>query len=102
VAVNIGSLQIEICVDADNDNQCSAIEWLSAPTATQAAAGRVIGMQITVFGRTGREVPDWVEPMSTFQTAAGDTIADIDVDDLNRFAKWRRIEVFATLRNYLF
>jgi prepilin-type N-terminal cleavage/methylation domain-containing protein len=102
VAVNIGSLQIEICVDADNDNQCSAIEWLSAPTVAQAAAGRVIGMQITVFGRTGREVPDWVEPMSTFQTAAGDTIADIDVDDLNRFAKWRRIEVFATLRNYLF
>ena len=102
VAVNIGSLQVEICADADDDNQCSATEWLSAPTVTQAAGGRVIGMRITVFGRTGREVPDWVEPMSTFQNANGTPIADIDVDDLNRFAKWRRIEVVAALRNYLF
>jgi prepilin-type N-terminal cleavage/methylation domain-containing protein len=100
VAVNIGSLQIEICVDANGDNQCDS--WLSAPTATQVAAGRVIGMRITVFGRTGREVPDWVEPMSTFQTAAGAAIADINVNDLDRFAKWRRIEVAAALRNYLF
>ncbi|MFC2144216.1 PilW family protein [Acidobacteriota bacterium] len=102
VAVNIGSLQVELCVDADADNQCSDLEWLSAPTVTQAAAGRIIYMRITIFGRTGREVPDWVEPMSTFQTPTGATIADIDVDDLNRFAKWRRIEVSAALRNYLF
>jgi len=100
VAVNIGSLQVELCVDANGDNQCDS--WLSAPTATQAAAGQVIAMRITVFGRTGREVPDWVEPLTTFQTAAGTTIADINVNDLNRFAKWRRIEVAAALRNYLF
>ncbi len=102
VAVNIGSLQIELGVDANNDNQVDDTEWLSSPTATQAAAGQVIAMRITVFGRTGREVPDWVEPMRTFQTPAGDTIADINVNDLNRFAKWRRIEVAAALRNYLF
>jgi prepilin-type N-terminal cleavage/methylation domain-containing protein len=102
VAVNIGSLQVELCVDADNDNQCSNAEWLSAPTVTQAAAGRIIYMRFAVFGRTDREVPDWVEPMSTFQTATGATIADIDVGALNRFAKWRRIEVSAALRNYLF
>jgi prepilin-type N-terminal cleavage/methylation domain-containing protein len=100
VAVNIGSLQIELCVDADGDNECDS--WMSAPTATQAASGRIIGMRITVFGRTGREVADWVEPMSTFRTAAGATIADINANDLNRFAKWRRIEVAAALRNYLF
>jgi len=100
VAVNIGSLQIELCVDVNGDNQCDS--WLAAPTAAQAAAGQVIGMRITVFGRTGREVPDWVEPMSTFQTAAGTAIADINVNDVNRFAKWRRIEVAAALRNYLF
>ena len=102
VAVNIGSLQIELGVDANNDNQVDDTEWLSAPTVTQTAAGQVIAMRITVFGRTGREVPDWIEPMRTFQTAAGTTIADINVNDLNRFAKWRRIEVVAALRNYLF
>jgi prepilin-type N-terminal cleavage/methylation domain-containing protein len=102
VAVNIGSLQIELGVDANNDNQVDDTEWLSSPTATQAAAGQVIAMRITVFGRTGREVPDWVEPMRTFQTPAGLAIADINVNDLNRFAKWRRIEVIAALRNYLF
>jgi hypothetical protein len=102
VAVNIGSLQIELGVDANNDNQVDDTEWLSAPSTTQAAAGQVIAMRITVFGRTDREVPDWIEPMRTFQTAAGTTIADINVNDLNRFAKWRRIEVVAALRNYLF
>ena len=100
VAVNIGSLQVELCVDANDDNQCDS--WMSSPTVAQVAAGRIIGMRITVFGRTGREVPDWVEPLTTFQTAAGATIADINVNDVNRFAKWRRIEVAAALRNYLF
>jgi hypothetical protein len=89
-------------VDANNDNQVDDTEWLSAPSVTQVAAGQVIAMRITVFGRTDREVPDWIEPMRTFQTAAGTTIADINVNDLNRFAKWRRIEVVAALRNYLF
>ena len=100
VAVNIGSLQVELCVDANDDNQCDS--WMSSPTVAQVAAGRIIGMRITVFGRTGREVPDWVEPLATFQTAAGATLADINVNDVNRFAKWRRIEVAAALRNYLF
>ena len=100
VAVNIGSLQVELCVDIDGDNQCDS--WLSAPTATQIAAGQVIGMRITVFGRTGREVSGWVEPLSTFQTAAGVAIADINANNLDRTHKWRRIEVAAALRNYLF
>jgi len=100
VAVNIGSLQVELCLDTNDDNQCDS--WMVAPTAALVAAGRIIGMRITVFGRTGREVPDWIEPMSTFQTAAGTPIADINANDLNRFAKWRRIEVAAALRNYLF
>ncbi len=85
VAVNIGSLQVELCVDVDGDNQCDS--WLSAPTATQAAGGQVIGMRITVFGRTGREVLGWVEPTSTFQTAAGATIADINVGNLDRHSQ---------------
>jgi prepilin-type N-terminal cleavage/methylation domain-containing protein len=100
VAVNIGSLQVELCVDVDGDNQCDS--WLPAPTATQAAGGQVIGMRITVFGRTGREVLGWVEPTSSFQTAAGAAIADINVANLDRTHKWRRIEVAAALRNYLF
>ena len=102
VAVNIGSLQVEICVDANGDNQCDA--WLAAPTlgAVAVAGTRVIGMRITVFGRTSREVPDWIEPVATFRNADGSAIGGMDPNDVNRFAKWRRIEVAAALRNYLF
>ena len=94
VAVNIGSLQVALGVDNNNDNQVDA--WMAAPTAAQIAGNRVIGMRITVLGRTSREVPDWVEPEVTFQ------VEDMDASLVNRNAKWRRIEVAAALRNYLF
>jgi prepilin-type N-terminal cleavage/methylation domain-containing protein len=94
VAVNIGSLQVALGVDNNNDSQVDA--WMAAPTAAQIAGNRVIGMRITVLGRTSREVPDWVEPEVTFQ------VEDMDASLVNRNAKWRRIEVAAALRNYLF
>ena len=94
VAVNIGSLQVALGVDTNNDNQVDA--WMPAPTVAQIAGNRVIGMRITVLGRTAREVPDWIEPAATF------AVEDMDPDDVDRFAKWRRIEVAAALRNYLF
>ncbi len=94
VAVNIGSLQVALGVDSNNDNQVDA--WMPAPTAAQVAGNRVIGMRITVLGRTTREVSDWLEPAATFQ------VEDMNMNDVNRFAKWRRIEVAAALRNYLF
>jgi len=94
VAVNIGSLQVALGVDSNADNQVDA--WMAAPTAAQIAGNRVIGMRITVLGRTSREVPDWTEPAAIF------AVEDMDINDINRFAKWRRIEVAAALRNYLF
>jgi len=94
VAINIGSLQVSLGVDTNNDNQVDA--WMNAPTAADLAGNRVIGLQVTVLGRTSRTVTDWVEPAATFQ------VADLDIDDVDRTAKWRRIQVEAALRNYLF
>lgn len=94
VAVNIGSLQIALGVDNNGDNQVDA--WMAAPTIAQIAGNRVIGMRITVLGRTGRMVQDWEEPVATF------AVEDMDSDDVNRFHRWRTIQVAAALRNYLF
>jgi hypothetical protein len=100
VAVNIGNLQVELGVDTDNDNLVDI--WRTSPGAGTLVGDRVLAMRVTVFGRTGREVPDWLEPIATFQNADGSTIADLNVNTINRFAKWRRIQVEAALRNYLF
>jgi prepilin-type N-terminal cleavage/methylation domain-containing protein len=94
VAINIGSLQVSLGVDTNNDSQIDA--WMSAPTAANIAGNRVIGIQVTILGRTDRTVTAWLEPATTFQ------VADLDITDVNRAAKWRRIEVEAALRNYLF
>jgi prepilin-type N-terminal cleavage/methylation domain-containing protein len=96
VAINIGSLQVAFGVDLDGDNDIAAAEWLSTPTVAQASSNPVLSMRITVLGRTNREVPDWVEPAATFQ------VEDMDISKVSRFAKWRRIQVEAALRNYLF
>ena len=76
VAVNIGSLQVALGIDNNADNQVDV--WAASPTAAQVAGNNVIGMRITVLGRTDREVVDWVEPAVTFeqacQSAAGFSI----------------------------
>jgi len=94
VAINIGSLQVALGVDNDNDNQIDA--WMTAPTAANVAGNNVIGMRITVLGRTPRVIENWTEPAATFN------VEDLNISDVNRSAKWRRIEVAAALRNYLF
>jgi prepilin-type N-terminal cleavage/methylation domain-containing protein len=96
VAINIGSLQVAFGVDANDDDNIDATEWLSSPSVTDVSDNPVLAMRITVLGRTNREVPDWLEPAATFD------VEDMDPDDVNRFAKWRRIQVEAALRNYLF
>ena len=53
-------------------------------------------MRITVLGRTKREVPNWIEPVQTF------FVEDMNDLSVSRYAKWRRIQVEAALRNYLF
>jgi len=94
VAINIGSLQVTLGVDTTGDSQVDS--WMSAPNATNIAGNRVIAMRITILGRTSRTVTDWVEPTTTF------AVADLDITDIDRTAKWRRIQVEAALRNYLF
>jgi len=94
VAINIGSLQIALGVDTNNDSQIDA--WMNAPTAADLAGNRVLGMQVTILGRTNRIVADWWEPATTFQ------VADLDINDVNRATKWRTIQIEAALRNYLF
>ena len=95
VAVNIGSLQVALGMDTSGDGLADT--WATAPTVgTVVAANRVVAMRITVLGRTSRAVPDWNEPAVTF------TVEDMDITDIDREHKWRRIEVVAALRNYLF
>ena len=95
VAVNIGSLQVALGLDTSGDGLVDT--WATAPTATTVvAANRVVAMRITVLGRTPRAVPGWEEPAATF------TVEDMDITDIDREHKWRRIEVVAALRNYLF
>jgi prepilin-type N-terminal cleavage/methylation domain-containing protein len=95
VAVNIGSLQVALGMDTSGDGMADT--WAAAPTAaTVVAANRVVAMRITVLGRTSRAVPDWEEPVATF------TVEDMDITDIDREHRWRRIEVVAALRNYLF
>jgi hypothetical protein len=96
VAINIGSLQVAFGVDANGNNNIDVGEWLSSPSVTDVSDNPVLAMRITVLGRTGREVPDWIEPAATFD------VEDMDITDISRFAKWRRIQVEAALRNYLF
>ena len=52
-------------------------------------------MQLAVFGRTPFEVTQWFEPADTF---AG---FDLNVNQVNRGAKWRRMEVTASLRSFV-
>jgi len=96
VAVNIGGLQVALGVDNDADGQVDV--WQTAPTAGGISANRVVSMRITVLGRTPIELPGWEEPAATFGVS-GDTQA---VDAAGRRAKWRRVEVVSTLRNYMF
>jgi type II secretory pathway pseudopilin PulG len=94
VAVNIGALQIALGIDTNNDGLIDT--WNNNPTGPDVVAGRrVIGMRVTVLGRTPFSVSDWQEPVATFQ------VEDANANDYDRTAKWRRIEVSATLRNFL-
>lgn len=93
VAVNIGSLQVDLGVDTNGDDTVDI--WSPTVTAAQVAAGNMVGMQIGVFGRTPFEVPDWTEPAQTFDGF------DLNVNQVNRGAKWRRMQVAASLRNFI-
>ena len=95
VAVNIGGLQIALGVDTNDDGQVDV--WNNNPgNATSVVDDTVVGLRITVLGRTAMQIPDWEEPVATFQ------VEDGTASNMDRSAKWRRIEVAASLRNYRF
>jgi len=96
VAVNIGGLQVSVGVDTDDDGNVDS--WMSSPTAVDLSGQRVVAMRIAVLGRTPVEVPGWVEPQATFEV--GQDTQSADAGALR--AKWRRVDVVATLRNYMF
>jgi hypothetical protein len=93
VAVNIGSLQVDLGIDNDGDGDVDL--WSPTATAAQVAAANLVAMQIGVFGRTPFVVQNWTEPVDTF---AG---FDLNVNQVNRGAKWRRMQVAASLRNFI-
>jgi hypothetical protein len=93
VAVNIGSLQFALGLDTNDDGIVDL--WDPEATAVTVAGSRLMAMQLAVFGRTPFEVREWTEPVDTF---AG---FDLDPDQVNRGAKWRRMQVTASLRNFV-
>ena len=102
VAINIGSLQVELGIDANGDGFLDpAVEWDASPTLAEALAGNgVLAMRLTVLGRTPFEVPDWTEPAATF-TSSGNMTAPTAGASGPRHAKWRRMEVAVALRNFM-
>jgi len=102
VAVNIGSLQIELGVDINSDDFLNpATEWVASPTLVGSLQGNgALAMRMTVLGRTPFELPDWTEPARTF-AGAGDMTAPTAGAAGPRHAKWRRMEVAVALRNFM-
>lgn len=96
VAINIGGLQVALGIDANDNGEVEAGEWMDNPTGPGDVIGsEVSALRIAVLGRTRMRVPDWIEPISTFQVEDGPV-------NLDRGAKWRRIQVAVNLRNYTF
>jgi prepilin-type N-terminal cleavage/methylation domain-containing protein len=96
VAINIGGLQVALGIDANDNGEIEAGEWMDNPTGPGDVIGSEVSvLRITVLGRTRMRVPEWNEPISTFQVEDGPV-------NLDRSAKWRRIQVAVNLRNYKF
>lgn len=94
VAVNIGSLQVALGIDSDDDGVVDV--WNDSPTAANAAdPNRPVAMRITVLGRTPFPVPNWAEPVATFN------VEDMTLSGVDRAAKWRRMQVVAAMRNFM-
>jgi prepilin-type N-terminal cleavage/methylation domain-containing protein len=101
VAVNIGGFQVALGVDttvgATDDGISEITTWVDNPADASAVINAdVLAMRITVLGRTTVRVPNWEEPIATFQ------VEDGTASGLERSAKWRRMQVVVNLRNYTF
>lgn len=97
VAVNIGGLQVALGVDTTDDGISEVTDWVNNPAGpSDVIDDDVLAMRITVLGRTTIRVPNWEEPIATFQAEDG------TASGLDRSAKWRRMQVVVNLRNYTF
>jgi prepilin-type N-terminal cleavage/methylation domain-containing protein len=97
VAIDIGGLQVALGIDANNDHIIQEGEWEKSPAnATAVAGANVVAMRITVLGRTETPVSGWLEPSATFNAEDGSLF------NVDRGAKWRRMQVVVNLRNYKF
>ena len=106
VALNIGSLQVAMGMDADRNGAIAANEWYytqanpSPPTGAEVVGNPVSSpmtvLRITVLGRTPFPVPKWVEPTTTFQVENMTTPGAAA-----RRAKWRTLQVRAALRDFV-
>jgi prepilin-type N-terminal cleavage/methylation domain-containing protein len=92
VAVQIGNLQVAVGLDTTGDG---AIDTWDTTLGVVAAATRARAMRISVLGRTGFQLPGWKQPASTFN------VEDLPVATVDSSAKWRTMQVTATLRNYI-
>ena len=96
VAMNVGNLQIALGPDTNGDGVVDAGEWQITPSLATAVNAPIIAMRITVLGRTREPVRDWQEPAATFE------VEDLELSTVDRGARWRRMQVAATMRNFLF
>jgi len=99
VSTDIGGLQVALGLDQDRDGALD--QWIfdtpgeTLPSNATLAASLVVALRMTVFGRTHAEVVGWTEPTATFNLE--DMVAPTGAA---AHAKWRVMQVVATLRNY--
>jgi hypothetical protein len=93
VAINVGNLQVALGMDIDDDGAVNT--WFQAPTLADATTGTPMALRITVLGRTRETVMDWEEKPATFQ------VEDLNINTVDRSAKWRRMQVVAMLRDFV-
>jgi prepilin-type N-terminal cleavage/methylation domain-containing protein len=94
VAVNVGSLQVLVGLDTDNDGEADTFN--PNPGTADVINNGPTEMRITILGRTPFAVRDWTEPIETFNIA-GDSPT---FPSHFRNSKWRRMDVTAGLRNF--
>ncbi len=104
VAINVGSLQVALGLDVNEDGILQANEWFysgtnpNPPANTDAADPDKppLALRITVLGRTPFPIPGWEEPTATF------SVEDMAVPSAEvRRSKWRTLRVQAALRDFV-
>ncbi len=105
VAINIGSLQVALALDINQDRRIQPSEWFysdetpNGPTNAQAGDpdNRPLALRITILGRTPFPVMNWEEPLRTFERAENMGIPSAAA----RRSKWRPLRVQAALRDFI-